>query len=94
MPEELRENVVTEEKREVKQPTAKSAKKPAEDTVDPNKKVTEGQQKILLSTMDKSGVSAQALCEHFKIASVGELPFKDLNNALKFISDNKAEEAA
>jgi hypothetical protein len=54
--------------------------------------ITEGQLKILRSKMADAGMSDEQLCHRFKVESVEQLQFNDLNAALAFVADPQADE--
>ena len=88
IPEEIRDNG-EQERKVVQQPKAKSeAKAPAGD---PDKRLEPGQVKVVQKALERSGVSAEDFCKQFGIASVADLPFVKINQALKFIGDKAPE---
>jgi hypothetical protein len=52
---------------------------------------TEKQIKLIRVKLDQAGMSAEDLCERFKIDSLANLPFDRVNDALAFISDPERE---
>lgn len=49
---------------------------------------TEAQQKLIGVKMDEAGIPENAFLEHFQVATIAELPFERVNEALQFIKDN------
>jgi len=89
IPEEIRDNGNEPEKRTVAQPKAKSEQKaPAGD---PDKKLAPGQINMVQKALDRSKVSAEDFCKHFGVASIADLPFVKVNEALKWIGDKAPE---
>lgn len=94
IPEEIRDNGNDPEKRTVQQPKAKSETKAPEAEpikADPNKKLEPGQIKVVEKALTRSNVPTEAFCKQFGIASVGELPFVQINEALAWIAEKAPE---
>lgn len=62
--------------------------RPAPQSTGGSKFATESQIKLLSGKCQNAQVELSALCEHFKIRAIGELPFSAVNDALKFIETN------
>lgn len=52
---------------------------------------TEKQLGLIKAKCERGKVELSALCEHFGIRAIGELPFAKVNDALKFIEENASE---
>lgn len=89
MPEEIRDNGGEQKA----QPKVEMPKAKPKDQVqaDPNAKIAPGQVKVVQKALDRSKVQAEAFCKHFGIASIPDLPFVRINEALKFISEQAPE---
>lgn len=96
LPEEVREELTRENgnpkggKPPVNQP---QAKKSAESTAD-NRPVSDGQAKMLYAKCKNKGVTVKAFCAHYKIEKIQDLPFSEMNPALKAIDAGEIAEIA
>jgi hypothetical protein len=89
MPEEVREAVTEQQPQTVSQPKARSE---SEQAVNPATKINEGQVTFLQKKLAAGNVNAADFCKHFGIASVPDLPFGKVNDALKWIAENDKSE--
>lgn len=81
-----------EERPIVRMPEALSKSGKAEDKkVDESKKLEPGQVKVVQKALDRSKVSAEALCQQFGIADMPDLPFVKINQALSWIAEQAPE---
>lgn len=75
----------------VRMPQAKAPEQPAADEVDTSAKIKPGQVKVVQKALDRSKVSAEALCKQFGIEAMPDLPFVKINQALTWITEQAQE---
>ena len=85
------DTAMPEERPVVRMPQAKAPDPEKKAEVEPQAKIQPGQVKVVQKALDRSKVSAEALCKQFGIAAVPDLPFVRINEALKFISEQAPE---
>lgn len=59
---------------------------------DANGAINDSQLKILQKKLNDAGMDAEQLCKRFKINSLTELPFSELNSALAYVADPQMHE--
>ncbi len=79
-----------EPRQPIKMPQAK-VEQPAADEVDTNAKIKPGQVKVVQRALERSKVGAEAMCKHFAIEALPDLPFVKVNEALRWISEQNPE---
>ena len=87
IPDEILDSGTEPQQPKVEMPKAKKE----EPKVDPNQKLAPGQIKVLQRALDKAGMSAADLCQHYSISALTELPFTKINEALKYVSEKTLE---
>lgn len=92
MDPDITDNGTQPEKRTVQQPKAKSEAQ-AQQPADPDKKLAPGQVKVVQKAIDRTEgkATAEALCKHFEVEAITEIPFSKVNEALKWIADQAPE---
>jgi hypothetical protein len=88
LPEEIRDELVTENIQKQGKPTVQQPQSKQQSS-DNGDKATEGQVKILHVKMKQAGVSESSFIAHYKIASVSDLPKSMVNAAIKAIGDGE-----
>lgn len=68
--------------------------KAAEQTAGAVKLVSEAQAKMLYAKLKNKGVTPESFCAHYKIEKVQDLPFSEMNSALKLIDSGEIAEVA
>ncbi len=97
--EELREELVGGEthqkqgKPEVTQPQART-QATSNTPVQDGRPVSEAQAKMLYAKCKNKGVSVEALCAHFKVEKIQDMPFSNMNPALKALDNGEIAEIA
>lgn len=91
LPEEVRDEMVREEnhQRQGKPPVHAPSEKapPAND----NRSVSEAQAKMLFAKLKNKGITPEAFCAHYKIREIKDLPFAEMNPALKVIDSGEID---
>lgn len=89
MPEGLEANEA-DKPRTVAQPKAKEA--PKAEPIDPNKKLSAGQLKMIRTSMGRvEGLQEADVCKQFEAATLEDISFGRVNEVLKFITDKTPE---
>lgn len=92
LPEEVRDEMVREENHQKQgkpSVSSPSERPPADD----KRKVSEAQAKMLFAKLKNKGVPLEDFCAHYKIQDLKDLPFAEMNPALKAIDSWKTETA-
>lgn len=93
LPEELREGLADEgQQRQGKPPVATPQSKPQ--AAQSDRPVSEAQAKMLYAKLKNKGVTPAAFCAHYGIADLKDLPFSQMNPALKAIDAGEIIEPA
>ena len=91
MPEELRDEITSQRTTSSKPQSAQPREKaPAND----GKIVSEAQAKMLYAKLKNKGITPESFCAHYKIEKVQDLPFSEMNPALKLIDSGEIAEVA
>jgi hypothetical protein len=91
MPEELRGEITSQRTTTSKPQSAQPREKaPGND----GKIVSEAQSKMLYAKLKNKGITPESFCAHYKIEKVQDLPFSEMNPALKLIDAGEIAEVA
>lgn len=91
MPDELRDELAGQRQQSTKPQSAPPKEKAP---VNDGKVVSEAQSKMLYAKLKNKGITHESFCAHYKIEKVQDLPFNEMNPALKLIDSGDIAEVA